>query len=105
MSTQNLKMSIKKKVAFIILVLLGLSLIYIMFGEVRQAVATHRAAGKVAAAKLRTESQADQKMSQFESQLISSGIAASKIASSKVDVCYVNHDDEGWFAVNWYQDC
>jgi hypothetical protein len=39
--------------------------------------------------------------------LLKSGITASSSPdySSKLDICYVTHSDQGWVATNWYQDC
>jgi hypothetical protein len=105
MANQKPKMSVKKKLGIAILVLVSLPIIYTVFSTAKQALVTHRAKAKVTAARLNVESSADQKVAQFEAALVSSGIATTKIASSKVDVCYVDHRDQGWFAANWYQDC
>ncbi|QQG51202.1 MAG: hypothetical protein HZB75_01715 [Candidatus Saccharibacteria bacterium] len=41
------------------------------------------------------------------SALVKAGVLSSSTPdySSKLDVCYVTHSDQGWVASNWYQDC
>ena len=45
---------------------------------------------------------------QFDNQvnfLISNGIITQKLASSKVDVCYIYSEDRGFVPIDYYQDC
>jgi hypothetical protein len=95
MAPQKSKMSLKKKIGIALLVILAIPVTYSVVVIVQQKSATRAA----------VEQKTDKKVADFEAALIDSGIAGSQIASSKVSVCYVDHQDEGWFAANWYQGC
>jgi hypothetical protein len=45
---------------------------------------------------------------QLASQILAlqqAGLIGHLIAQSKLDVCYTDHNDQGWLAANWYQNC
>src|SRR6266404_1157488 len=105
MAIQKSKMSKRKKAVIILLILLMLPLLLLLVNSVRQTIKTSSAKQKVNVARAEVEKTTDETILSFEAALTNSGIAASKVASSKVDVCYINHKDAGWFAQNWYQDC
>ncbi len=99
------KMSKKKKAAIALLIILALPFVYALLVFSKQTIKTHSAKHKVTVARDKIEQSTDQKVANFETALINSGAVGPKLASSKASVCYVTHADQGWFAVNWYQDC
>lgn len=66
---------------------------------------TKAAPQKIANSRSSTEQTADKKLEQITSLITQAGITDKQIASSKIDVCYVTHADQGWFAYTYYQDC
>lgn len=60
---------------------------------------------KIASSRSNTELIADKKLKQIEYLITQAGITDKQIASSKIDICYVTHDDQGWIAYTYYQDC
>lgn len=60
---------------------------------------------KIASSRSSTEQTADKRLEQIAKLITHAGITDKQIASSKIDVCYVTHSDQGWFAYTYYQDC
>ncbi len=87
--------------AIVIVVILGIV-------GARQKAVTDKAAHiqqMISSARMEAESSADKKVAEQITLLSQSNIIGAHIASSKVDVCYVTHRDQGWTYVSWHQDC
>lgn len=98
-------MSLKKKIFVTLGILVMLPILYVAIKLSGQYFTTRAAIGKVTAARSAAEKVDDKVFRDMSDLLFREGIATARLGSSKVDICYIDHNDAGWFAMNWYQRC
>ena len=59
----------------------------------------------IASSRSVAEKEADKKVERNITYLKTSLGVSNTIGSSKIDICYLNHNDQGWMIASWYQDC
>lgn len=91
----------KNLLKMILISILGLIIILVVVFIVQTGVVTQ----KIAASRSTAERTADKKLEQIENLVAQAGITDKQIASSKIDICYVTHTDQGWTVSSYYQDC
>lgn len=100
--THNIQLPITKlKLVFILLILIALA--WIIIAQVRDIFITQQ----VTQARTSQEPIYDKDRFKKIQALHDMGIIGTTTPaySSKIDACYVTHNDTGWVAANWYQDC
>lgn len=95
----------KKKLLIIFGIILLVPIVLILLDYANQYHKYVSAKSKVAEARTKAMPDFNQKSATAAAALRQAGLITIPLASSKVDVCYVTHEDQGWFAANWYQDC
>lgn len=98
-------MTTKKRILISIGILILIPVVYIFIHHVYQLRKTHAANSKVAEARSEALKRVDQEIAGKVEALKQAGLVTDGIAFSKTDICYITHEDQGWFASNWYQDC
>lgn len=98
-------MSTKKIILTLAILICSIPIVLILFATGKEITDLFVAHDKVNALRLEAEKGADSKLNDVTRYLNQKNLVGEKIASSKVDVCYLNHEDQGWVASNWYQDC
>ena len=91
----------KLRLGFILLALIAL--VWIITAQIRNIFITQQ----VTQARTSQEPTYDKDRSKKIQALHDIGIISTTTPaySSKIDACYVTHNDTGWVAANWYQDC
>ncbi|CAN5121853.1 hypothetical protein BH09PAT3_BH09PAT3_4920 [soil metagenome] len=98
-------MSLVKKLALILGLIVAVPLIALIAFQLRLSITTNAAKGKVDNARLSIEMASDQKFDAMVKAVKSAGLNITETSTSKYDVCYISSNDRGWFAYNHYQDC
>ena len=95
----------RKKLLVFVLILISIPIILALFNFAKQGIKNKTAKAKIVSARRTAEKTLNEKVNNAIDILNRSEVTASNLVSSKVDVCYVTHKDQGWFAASWYQDC
>ena len=62
-------------------------------------------AATLAAGRRDAEERAERMLADRVEALRAAGIIKDRVGSSKLDVCYLDHEDAGWTVSSWYQNC
>ncbi len=100
-----LDMNTQNKTRRIVLIIVGLPILLFGLYTGYQFIQSSLAEGKVKHAREKAEQTSDQEFNGKVSKLHQTGLLGSKIASSRHDICYLNHNDAGWTITSWYQKC
>lgn len=98
-------MTLKKKILIALLIIVSVPALFVVVNIADNYRKSIAAESKIKNARQTAEIVSDEKIKEATNILKELGIATDSLGSSKTDVCYVNHRDQGWFAASWYQDC
>jgi hypothetical protein len=98
-------MTLKKKILIAVAMVVVIPVVAVLFSVTINYIKGIRASGGIVAARQSAEKSSQKKVDEATNVLHQAGVVATEIASSKVDVCYVTHEDQGFTYGNWYQNC